>query len=239
MKNIAVVAVLLPVALVAGACNQDGKERRSVSIATKPPAEAQVLEASWVESRDQVAQAASIAAAHPLVRSALELAGPGRLAYQPQFALRVNGRSTTDQRVSVTILPYTTNEDPTHGTFVSLIERGGVTAVSRAEILWGRDPRSDEVGFEPLVVHGITGWIREDDTRVAAAGRFPNLGAEVINKAKFMTCFGILGPQLCTQGSTIAGEIAPGLPYREVVGCAVGTAIAAITCALKASDGAR
>lgn len=238
MKNIAVVAVVLPIALLVGACNQDGKQRvAGPDLAGSE--EPSVLEASWVESRDQVAQAASIAAAHPMIQSALTAAGQDRLAYQPQFALRATGRSSADERVSVTILPYATDGDQTHGTFLSLIERGRVTAVSRAEILWGRDPRQDEIGFELFIIRGVRAWIREEDPVVSAAGRLPNLGAEVINKAKFLACFGTLGPMLCSQGAQIANETAPGFPYREAIGCAAGTAVAAITCAIKASDGAR
>lgn len=234
MKRIAVLVFLLPLALLAGACAREETQR--VAAPERPEETTLAREASWVADREQVARAASVAAAHPLIRRAIDEAGSDRLAYRPEFALRAVGRSARDHAVAVTILPYTTAGDETHATFVSLIESEGEASVSRAEMLWGRDPRPDEAGFEPFYLNGIRGWIREADLLTMAAPGSPLLSPERVNWKKFMTCFNELGPSLCSQGAAIASQVAPGVPYREAIGCAAGTAIAAISCASQASS---
>ncbi len=232
MKNIVVAAVVLPVALLLGACSREAGNR----VVTPEAAEERALvrAASWVSDRDQVSKAASTAAAHPLVRRALDEAGADRLAFAPEYAIRAVGRSSRDRAIALTTLPYTTAGDPTHATFVTLIESEGESAVSSAELLWGRDPRPDEVGFEPIVIGGMRGWIREADLRMAPAPGAPLLSPERVNRMKFMTCFETLGPQLCSQGIAISNQIAPSVPYHEAIGCAAGTAVAAISCAAAA-----
>ena len=49
-----------------------------------------------------------------------------------------------------------------------------------------------------------------------------------------MTCFAVLGPQLCSQGVSVSNQIAPNVPYHEAAGCAIGTAVAAVSCAATA-----
>jgi len=232
MKNILVTAVVLPLVLSLGACSREEGNRVAAPETTE--GRAFVREASWITDRTQVAQAASIAASHPLVRRALDEAGAGRLAFTPEYAIRAIGRTSLDRRVALTTLPHVTAGDPTHATFVTLIESEGESAVSSAELLWGRDPRADEIGVEPLFIGGIRGWIRESDLRMAAAPGAPLLAPERLNKRKFMTCFQTLGPQLCAQGVSIGRQIAPSVPYVEAIGCAAGTAAAAIGCAAAA-----
>lgn len=232
MKRILIAAFLLPLTLLAGACGREESHR--VAAPDAPEETTLAREASWISDRDVVSQAASTAAAHPLIRRAIEEAGPGRLAYRPEYALRAVGRSARGHAVTITILPYTTAGDETHATFVSLLESEGETGVSSAEMLWGRDPRPDEIGFEPFYLAGVRGWMREADLLIAAAPGAPLLTPERFNRAKFMSCFRELGPSLCTQGAAIAQQIAPGVPYREAIGCAGGTAVAAISCAAAA-----
>ena len=147
MKRIVVALFLLPLAVALGACSRE--EGHRIAAPENSEASTLVREASWVSDRAQVSQAAATAAGHPLIRRALEEAGADRLAFQPEYALRGIGRSLRDHAVSVTILPYTTGGDETHATFISLLESEGESAVSSAELLWGRDPRPDEAGFEP------------------------------------------------------------------------------------------
>lgn len=233
MKRIVIAAFLLPLALGLGACSREEGQRIAAPDASEDTYLAR--EASWVSDLEQVSRAASAAAAHPLFRRALAEAGVDRLTYRPEYTLRAVGRSARGHAVSVTILPYTTAGDETHATFLSLLESEGETGVSRAEMLWGRDPRPDEPGFEPFYLNGVRGWIREADLLQGQTPGAPLLTPERFNKEKFMTCFSQLGPSLCSQGSAIAQQIAPGVPYREAIGCAAGTAIAAISCAAAAN----
>jgi hypothetical protein len=232
MKSVAVVIAILPLAIAVGACSRQGESGTGKShaiVAPETPSQPLVHDAAWLSDRDAVAQAASAAAIHPLVRSVLAN-DPSRLEYLPAYALRGAGRTDRDNAISITILPYITNGDPTHATFISLLESGGEAAVSHAEILWGRDPRPDEAGYETFSVGGASGWIREDDLRMATVARDGSLSPERVNWKKFLTCFETLGPQLCSQGASIADQIAPTVPYHEAIGCAVGTAVAAVGC---------
>jgi hypothetical protein len=243
MKSLAVVLAILPLALAVGACTREPAHR---VVAPEPASSSTIRDGSWVSDRGQVAQAASIAAAHPLVRQALESSDASRLAYTPEYSLRAVGRTVRDRSIALTILPYVTGGDPTHATFVSLLENDGESAVSRAEIIWGRDPRSDESGFTPFYLEGTRGWIREDDLRSASATpEAPTDGAsaggaarspERFNRQKFLTCFQELGPQLCSQGISIANQVAPTVPYHEAIGCGAGTAVAALSCAALATS---
>jgi hypothetical protein len=229
MNRIAVAVIVLPLALFLGACARE--EGNRVAAPEKAAGQELVREASWISDRDQVAAAAATAAAHPLVRRVLADAGAGRLAYTPQYAIRAVGRTIGDRAVAVITLPYVTAGDSTHATFISLLESDGEAAVSRAEMIWGRDPRPDEIGFEPFYAGGGRGWIREDDLRTAATVPDGSLAPERVNKQKFLTCFSTLGPQLCSQGAALSNQVAPSLPYHEAIGCAAGTAVAAVSCA--------
>lgn len=229
MKSIAVVVAVLPLVLLLGACERQEVNRVAAPESTE--GQAFVQEASWISDRAQVAQAASTAAAHPLVRRALDASGVGRLSFTPEYAIRAVGRTILNRTVAVITLPYVTAGDSTHATFISLLESGGEAAVSRAEMLWGRDPRPDELGFEAFYIGGVRGWIREDELRMASVERDGSLSPERLNRQKFMTCFSVLGPQLCSQGAAIANQVAPSVPYREAIGCGAGAAVAAVSCA--------
>lgn len=234
MKSVAVVLAILPLMIAAGACTRQGGRGTAPDrslVAPEPPPQPVVRDASWVTNREEVARAASAAAAHPLVQRALEAADPSGLTFVAGYALRGSGRTDRDRSISITILPYITRGDPTHATFISLLESGGEAAVSHAEMIWGRDPRPDEAGYEVFSVGGAHGWIREDELRLASVARDGSLSPERLNWTKFLTCFETLGPQLCSSGASIAGQLAPGVPYHEAVGCAVGTAVAAVSCA--------
>ena len=241
MKSLAVVLAILPLALAVGACTREPARRVA---APEPVSSSTIRDGSWVSDRAQVAQAASIAAAHPLVRRALQASGASGLAYAPEYSLRATGRTVRDRSIALTILPYVTGGDPTHATFISLLENDGESAVSRGEMIWGRDPRSDEPGYSPFYLQGVRGWIREDDLLVAtdaSGGTEPGASAEAgarsperFNKQKFLTCFMELGPQLCSQGIAVSNQIAPTVPYHEAVGCAGGMAAAGLTCAAMA-----
>jgi hypothetical protein len=239
MKRLAVVLAILPLAIAMGACSRQGERGtgngRSI-VAPEPPPLPSVRDAAWVSDRTEVARAAAIAAAHPLVRRALEEADASQLAFVPGYALRGTGRTDDDRSVSITILPYVTRRDSTHATFLSLLESGGDAAVSHAEVIWGRDPRADETGFAPFDVGGARGWLREDDLRVAEAPRDGLLSPERFNKQKFFTCFESLGPQFCAQGAALSDVAAPGIAFHEAVGCAGGAAVAAAVCALAALE---
>lgn len=233
MRKIVVALAILPLAFLIGACSKQG-ERRIVAPEPESPAQGLVADAAWVADRDEVARAASIAAAHPLVGSVLAEHAGDRLAYRPEFALRGQGRMVSGRNVSVTILPYVTGGDETHATFVSLLESGDDAGVSHAEVIWGRDPRPDETGYEAFLFGGVRGWIREDDLRVVTLGRVGSLSPERFNLQKFLTCFNESAGAMCAAGSSLATQIAPGMPSAGAVGCAAGTAAAAIGCAIVA-----
>jgi hypothetical protein len=237
MKSVAVIIAILPLALLAGACTRDGAHGPRGAggvVAPEPPSPFGVREASWVVDRGEVARAASVAAAHPLVRRALEEGGGARLALVPGYALRGSGRTDGDRAIAVTILPFVTDGDSTHATFISLLESEAEAAVSHAEIIWGRDPRPDETGYEAFDAGGARGWIREDELRIVGMSRGGLLAPERLNWQKFLTCFSTMGPQLCSQGTSVANQVAPSVPYHEAIGCAVGTAVAAVGCAAAA-----
>ena len=235
MKRVIVVAFVLPLALLLGACSREGGNRLAApEVPTVGEIGTLAREATWVSDRNQVSAAAATAAAHPLIRRIVEDAGAGRLAFRPEVAMRAVGRSARGHAVAITILPFATGGDETHATFISLLESEGESAVSSAELIWGRDPRSDEVGFDAINIGGARGWLREEDLRMAPAPGAPLLTPERFNKQKFLSCFQILGPQLCSQGIAISNQAAPGVPYHEAIGCAVGTAAAAVTCAATA-----
>ena len=229
MKRIIVVAFVLPLALLLGACSREGGNHlTSPEIPTAGESGTLAREASWVSDRTQVSAAAVAAAAHPLIQRVMAETGADRLAYRAEYALRAVGRSARGHVVSITILPFTTGGDETHATFLSLLESEGESAVSSAELLWGRDPRPDEVGYESITIGGAHGWMREADLRMAPGA--PLLTPERFNREKFLSCFQLLGPQLCSQGIAISNQIAPTVPYHEAIGCAGGTAVAAISC---------
>lgn len=233
MRKIVVALAVLPLAFLIGACTKQG-EKRIVAPEPESPAQGLVAEAAWVSDRDEVARAASIAAAHPLVGAVLAEHSGDRLAYRPEFALRGRGRMVSGRTVIVTILPYVTGGDETHATFVSLLESGDDVGVSHAEVIWGRDPRPDETGYEAFLFGGVRGWIREDDLRAATLNRDGSLSPERFNFQKFMTCFNETAGSMCAAGSTLASQIAPGVPSAGAIGCAAGTVAAAAICAMGA-----
>lgn len=231
MRTIVVVAAILPLALAVGACTKQD-DRTVVKPELSTPSLA--LEAEWVSDRNEVAAAASAAAVHPLVRATLAEHEADRLTYRPEFALRGRGVSNAGHAIGVTILPYVTGGDPTHATFVSLLESDGEAMVSHAELIWGRDPRPDETGYEAFVLGGARGWVREDDLRGVPAAAGGALSPERFKWPKFFTCFTETAPGLCAQGAAIGAQIAPGMPQAAAIGCGAGAALAGISCAAQA-----
>ena len=178
-----------------------------------------------------MAAAASAAAANPLVRATLQDHIGDRLAYRGEFALRGRGVTNAGHDIAMTILPYVTNGDVTHATFVSLLESDGATGVSHAELIWGRDPRPDETGYTAVLWNGVRGWVREDDVLIATTAGSASLSPERFKWAKFFTCFMETAPGLCAQGAAIGTQIAPGVPQAAAIGCAAGAALAGASCA--------
>lgn len=227
MKTIGIIAAILPLALVVGACaKRDGAN----TLAPDPPGAAEELvirDGDWVTDRDALSAAAGAAARRPLVQAAIAEYGAGRLRAMPEYHVRAVGSTTTGMPVEFTMLSFMADGDETHGVFVTQGTAGGEEVTQRGELIVGRDPRPDEPGFAPLSIQGRLVWIRDDGT-VGPAGI---AGApEKVDKIKFLSCMIANAPGACDAGANIAATIAPAFPQARAVGCGVGVAVAALSC---------
>jgi hypothetical protein len=227
MKTIGIIAAILPLALVVGACaKRDGAN----TLAPDPPGardEIVVRDAAWVTDRDAVHQAAAAAARQPLVQAAIAEYGADRLREMPQHHIRAVGATTTGMPVEFTMLSFMADGDETHGVFITQGSAGGESVTQRAEMIFGRDPRPDEPGFAPYSVQGSLVWIRDDGAvRPGGVSGAP----ERVDYIKFLSCMISNAPSACDAGATIASTIAPAVPQARAIGCGVGVAVAAIGC---------
>ncbi len=226
MRANTVFAVVLPLALITGACT-----KRSATSPVAPVVlggEVFIRDGAWISDRDQLDRAVAAAGRHPLVRAALAEYGAARLEAASEYAIRAAGTTTTGLPVEFTTLPFISDEDPTHGVFVTIGAVGDQVVSQRSELIAGRAPRGDEPGFAPLSIPGGVVWVREADAVGQPAGA---LGAPAkFNKLKFLSCLVENGPPACDAGAAIAGQIAPAVPHARAIGCAVGVAGAALSC---------
>ena len=225
------IVVLLPLALLAGACSK----REAGRIAAPDPLGAvapAVAEAHWVWDRDALHAAVNQAAVSPLVQSALSEAPVAGLT--PCFDLAVRVAATTGDGSSyfVTFLPYMFGNDSTHAMIVSVIEGLGVRMAEPAEVILGRDPTSLESGFTPYAWGARTIWVKSGASWVVKAGEIA-LAPERRRWREFFDCLATRMPAGCAAGAAIGGTIGgPAAPHAAAIGCGVGAAVGAASCAL-------
>jgi hypothetical protein len=227
-------AAVLPLLVLASACSREG-ERRVVAPALPDPP--QVTGARWVWEPSALAGAVLSAGKSPLVQRALREAPVGGLRPRHDLAIRAVGTIADGGTVGVTILPYAVDGDPTHAAFVSVADGFGLEAAEFAEMIVGRDPRPDEVGYHSIGWGGQVAWIRSGDPYFPEAGAS---GSAVWGSAhpsplkrnwtRLFDCAVERMPTGCSAGAEIASGLVPGDPRAAAIGCGVGAAVGAISC---------
>jgi len=228
MKFVRCIAIVPLLALAATGC-----ERRGSTRVVDPPPDPRpaVVEAHWVTEKEGLGSAVRLAAASPLVRRAFITSPHPRLTPMHRFAVRAVGTVDGGSAVGVTILPYMVDDDSTHAAFISLIDGDGVQVAEFGELIFGREPTSLEAGFHAVRIENQIAWVKSGEAFLSAADGPVHLSPERRNWLKFAECFFDRGPAYCQAGADIGQIVAPGVPHARAVGCAVGTAIAGISCA--------
>lgn len=229
MKHIRCIAIVLPIAFAVLGCGRSGSTR---VVDPSPEPRPKVVEAHWITDEDALESAVRQAAASPLVRHAIAASPSPRLTPLHRLAVRAVGTVSDGSRVGVTILPYMVDDDSTHATFVSLIDGGGIQVADVGELIAGRQPTALETGFHAVDLGGRIGWVKGVSAYSAAAdGALHSI--ERRNWAKFAECLIEGAPTACASGADIADSIAPGVPRARAIGCGVGVAVLATTCAMQ------
>jgi hypothetical protein len=204
----------------------------------------------WVWEPASLAAAVSRAGANPLVQRALaEAAIPGMRA-RHDLAIRAIGVGPDGAPLGFTLLPYAITDDPTRAVFITAAQGIGTEAVEVVEMIAGREPRSNEIGFEPVLfagklvyVHTVDSYEPDPPSPPDDTPRDPYVpdpypvqrGAESPARrvfAKLFACLAERMPQGCAAGVDIANEIAPNVPKAAAIGCGVGAAVGAGSCVL-------
>jgi len=161
------------------------------------------------------------------------------------LAIRAIGVGPDGAPLGFTLLPYAIPGDPTRAVFISSAEGLSTEAVEIVEMIAGREPRANEIGFEPVLFAGRLVYIHTKDSYVPPPPDPPvptdpwypeqpmKRGAESPVRRSFAKLFGCLAermPQGCAAGASIADEIAPGVPKAAAIGCGVGAALGAGSC---------
>jgi hypothetical protein len=224
---VAGLAAVLPLLVLTSACSKDGERR---VLAPAPPSDAsQVTGARWVWEPAALAGAVQAAGKNPLAQRALSQAPISGLRPRFDLAVRAVGEIEGAGAVGLTILPYAVNGDPTHAAFVSVAAGYGQEAAEFAEMILGREPRPDEVGFHSIVWGNRVAWVRSGD-----AWLLPSGGAHQAPVRRSWTrlfdCLVQRMPSGCAAGSAIASEIAPGAPQAAAIGCGIGAAAGGVSC---------
>jgi hypothetical protein len=228
MKVVRLVSLALPLVLAASGC--DHKQTRVADVeAPRPP---EVLEAHWVQG-PELDRAVQDAAATPLVKRAIAENVDPRLTPMWNRAVRSEGRLLDGRLVSVTILPYMVDQDPTHARFISYIDDGMTPYAEPSDLIAGREPTSLEAGFVPVDLGGRIGYVKVGAPYKLAPGGAILRGDARINWSKFIKCFFDTAPGYCASGAGLAEGIAPGIPAARAIGCGAGMALAAVGCALQ------
>jgi hypothetical protein len=241
MKNIAVVAVVLPIALLVGACNQDGRQRvAGPEVAVEEDA---VAHAAWVTDRTAVAQAALAAARDPNVQRAVAQVGSDRLEAHPEGTVRLVGRTTGGQEISLTSIPYRYKSDATRVVYFTKAYVAGATLYQTSDVIGERAPRPDEWGFE-LVQAGVNPfWVKESvatetvpaaEPAAVAPERDPLRSPQVSWKLKALVCLLAVGYAGCDAGIGVSDLINPVGTWEVRAGsCMAGAALATAACVYK------
>jgi hypothetical protein len=240
----AAAALLLVVA--AGACSRQEEKRITAPI----PAEPVVTGMRWVWEPQSLAAAVSRAGSNPLVQKALANAAVPGMRARHDLAIRAIGAGPDGAPLGFTLLPYAITDDPTRAVFITAAQGIGTEAVEVVEMIAGREPRSNEIGFEPVLfagklvyVHTVDSYEPDPPSPPDDTPRDPYVpdpypvqrGAESPARrvfAKLFACLAERMPQGCAAGVDIANEIAPNVPRAAAIGCGVGAAVGAGSCVL-------
>ena len=230
MKVVRLVSLALPLAIAASGCEHKSARVADVE-APRPP---EVLEAHWVTG-PELDRAVQEAATMPLVKRAISENVDPRLTPMWDRAVRSEGRLLDGRRVSVTILPYMVDQDPTHARFISYIDDGQTPYAEPSDLIKGREPTALEAGYVPVDLGGVIGYVNVGaHYKLAPSGAILR-GDARINWSKFIKCFMDNATGYCATGRAIADEIAPTVPWAGAAGCGVGLALAALGCAVMGS----
>lgn len=225
--SVAAVAAVLPLLVLTSACSREGARR---VVAPAPPSDApQVTGARWVWEPAALAGAVQAAGRSPLVQRALSQAPVAGLRPRFDLAVRAVGDVEGAGEAALTILPYSVNGDPTHAAFVSVAEGSGQEAAEFAEMILGRDPNPDEMGYHSIVWGNQVAWVRTGDAWLLPAGG-ANRAPLRRQWTKLFDCLSERMPTGCAAGSAIASELVPGEPRAAAIGCGIGAAAGAISC---------
>ena len=225
MKVVRLVSVALPLALAAAGCEQ--RQTRVADVEAPRPVE--IVEPHWVTG-PALDVAVQEAAAQPLVERVIAENIDPRLTPMWHLAVKAEGRLLDGRAVGVTILPYLVDGDSTHARFVSYIDDGMGPYAEPSDLILGRAPTFLETGFVPVDLGGRTGYVKSGATYKLASGGVILRATEKTKWAKFAECFFNTAPTYCSAGSTLAQEVAPGVPRAAAVGCGIGIAAAALSC---------
>lgn len=220
-------AAVLPLLVFTSACSREGERR---VVAPEPPAEQpQVTGARWVWEPSALAGAVQSAGRNPLVQRALREAPTQGLTPRYDLAVRAVGDAADGGTIGLTILPYAVDGDPTHAAFVSVAQGFGREAAEFAEMIIGREPRADEVGYHTAVWRNQIVWVRSGEAYVpASAGAHPAPLKRQLTK--LFDCAVERMPSGCAAGASIANTVAPGEPHALAIGCGIGAAAGGISC---------
>lgn len=221
-------AAVLPLLVLASACSKEGAPRIAAPSPSEPP---EVTGARWVWEPRALAGAVQAAGKSPLVQRALSQAPiAGRLQPRYDLAVRAVAEGADGRPVALTILPHAVAGDPTRAAFISMAEAFGTEAAEYAEMIVGREPRPDEEGFHSIVWGDQVVWVRSGDA-VVPSGAGGLRSPMKRNWGKLFECLADRMPTGCAAGASIAREVAPGFPQAAAVGCGIGAAVGAATCA--------
>jgi hypothetical protein len=231
MKVVHLVSLALPLALVSAGC----EHKQATVSGLEAPRAPEVLEAHWVTG-PELTRAVSEASGKPIVKRVIAETVDPRLTPMWQLAVKAEGRLLDGRRVGVTILPYMVDQDPTHARFISYIDDSQTPYAEPSDLIVGREPTSLETGYAPVDLGGRIGYVKcGAPYKLAASGAILR-GSERLNWSKFIQCFFDTAPSYCASGSGLADAIAPNVPYAKAIGCGVGTALAALGCAVQGNS---
>lgn len=222
------VTAVLPLLVLASACSREGASRVAAPSRPEPP---QVTAARWVWEPQTLAGAVQSAERSPLTQRALSQAPiAGRLRARYDLAVRAVGQGADGKTLGLTILPHSVEGDPTRAVFISVADGLGSQAAELAEMIAGREPAPDEVGFHSVVWGDRVVWVRSGDVyEMSGAGALRSPMKR--NWGKLFTCLADRMPTGCAAGAAIARDLAPSFPQASAIGCGVGAAAGALTCA--------
>jgi len=224
---VAGVAAVLPLLLLTSACSNKGERRIA---APDPPSDRpQVSGARWVWEPAALAGAVQAAGKNPLVQRALSQAPIAGLKPRFDLAVRAVGEVEDMGQVGLTILPFAVNGDPTRAVFVSVAEGNEQEAAEFAEMIMGREPNADEIGYHSVAWGNQVAWVRSGDAWVVPSGSAHQ--APVRRQwTKLFDCLAQRMPTGCAAGATIAEELVPGSPHAAAIGCGIGAAAGGVSC---------